>query len=50
MATKRFVAWVAACSILALPAFSSAAEMGHEGMHGGHDMHGGHGACTAGTT
>lgn len=45
MARKRFVAWVAVCSILALPAFASAAEKGHEGMHGDHG--GGH-AGTAG--
>ena len=40
MERKRFVAWVAALSFLALPSILSAAEMGHEGMHGmphGHD-------------
>ena len=55
MVMKRFVLWVAAISLLALPSFLSAAEMGHEGMSGmphGHDdmkmddhgkmMHGGH--------
>jgi hypothetical protein len=39
MGMKRFVAWIAACSILALSAFSSAADMGHGGMHGGHGGH-----------
>jgi hypothetical protein len=34
MGMNRLVAWIAACSILALPAFSPAAEMGHEGMAG----------------
>jgi hypothetical protein len=47
MGMKRFVAWIAACSVLALPAFSPAAEMGHEGMHGmSHD----HGGMKAGET
>ena len=41
MGMKRFVVWIAACSVLALPLFSSAAEMGHEGMHGTHDSHSG---------
>lgn len=34
MGMKRFVVWVAACSVLALPAVSSTAEMDHGGMHG----------------
>lgn len=39
MGRNRFVAWIAACSVLALPAFPSAAETGHAG----HDMKpGGH--------
>ena len=50
MERKRFIAWVAALSMLALPSFLSAEGMGHEGMHGAHD-HGGmkmddHGMCT----
>jgi hypothetical protein len=43
MGIKRFVVWIAACSFLAPPSFSSAAETGHEGMHGTHEgMHGTH--------
>lgn len=41
MGMNRLVAWIAACSILALPAFSPAAEMGHEGMAGMPGAHGG---------
>jgi hypothetical protein len=57
MAIKRFVASIAACSVLALPAFSSAAETGHEGMHGMAHEHGGmhgtahdHGSMKSGET
>jgi hypothetical protein len=47
MGIKKFVVWVAACSVLALPAFSSSAEMDHGGMHGmSHD----HGGMKAGET
>ena len=43
MERKRFVAWVAALSFLALPSILPAAEMRHEGMHSGHEgTHGGH--------
>jgi hypothetical protein len=48
MGTKRFFGCLAVLSILALPMYVSAAEKGHEGMHGmkmeGHDSaaHGGH--------
>ncbi len=42
MERKRFAAWVAALSFLALPSFLSAAEMGHEGTHGTPHDHGGH--------
>jgi len=48
MGTKRFFGCLAVLSILALPMYVSAAEKGHEGMHGmkmeGHDnaAHGGH--------
>jgi len=43
MESKRFVAWVAALSFLAMPSMLPAAEMRHEDMHGGHEeMHGGH--------
>jgi len=45
MEKKRFVAWIAAFSILALPAFASAAGKGHEGMPG---MHGDHGKTPSG--
>ena len=38
MEWKRFIAWAAALCIFSLPSFLPAAEMGHEGMHGGHDM------------
>lgn len=40
MERKRFVAWIAAISLLALPSFPSAAEMGHEGMSGMPHGHG----------
>jgi len=41
MERKRFAAWVAALSFLALPSFLPAAEMGHEGTHGTPHDHGG---------
>ncbi|HZW35783.1 MAG: hypothetical protein ACM319_05685, partial [Deltaproteobacteria bacterium] len=47
MGIKKFVVWVAACSVLALPVFSSAAEMEHEGMHG---MSHGHSDMKSGET
>jgi hypothetical protein len=40
MGMKRFAVWIAACSVLAMPAIASAAETGHEGMHGAHHDHG----------
>lgn len=41
MGRKRIAAWVAALSMVALPSFLPAAEMGHEGMSGMSHDHGG---------